>query len=58
MARGFANLSPEERKAISSRGGKASHAKGTAHRYTSEEAKAAGRKGGLAGRGRKKTVPS
>ncbi len=57
MARGFANLSPEERKAISSKGGKVSHASGTAHKWTKEEAAIAGRKGGQAGRGRKK-VPS
>lgn len=57
MARGFANLSPEDRKAISSKGGKASHASGTAHKWTKEEASAAGRKGGQSGRGRR-NVPS
>ncbi len=44
--RGFATLSPERRKEISSRGGKGAHAAGTAHRFTTEEAKAAGAKGG------------
>lgn len=44
--RGFANLSPEERRIRSSAGGKAAHAKGTAHRFTSETAREAGAKGG------------
>jgi general stress protein YciG len=43
---GFALLDPEERRKITSKGGKAAHAAGTAHRWTSEEAVAAGRKGG------------
>jgi uncharacterized protein len=33
---------------IASKGGKAAHQKGTAHEWTSEEARNAGRKGGLA----------
>jgi general stress protein YciG len=45
--RGFAAMSPEKRAEISSLGGKAAHAKGTAHEFTSEQARAAGRKGGL-----------
>lgn len=49
--RGFAAMTPEKRRELSSRGGKASHATGKAHRFTTEEAKAAGRKGGLAGKG-------
>ena len=44
--RGFALLTPEKRREIASRGGKASHAKGTAHEFTSEEAKVEGSKGG------------
>ena len=40
-------MSPEQRKAIASLGGKAAHAMGRAHTYTREEAKIAGRKGGL-----------
>jgi general stress protein YciG len=48
MSRGFALMNPEKRKAISSKGGKAAHAAGTAHEFTSEEARVAGRKGGLA----------
>jgi general stress protein YciG len=46
--RGFASLTPEKMREIASKGGKAAHAKGTAHKFTSEEAKIAGRKGGLA----------
>lgn len=43
---GFAVLSPERRAEISRKGGKAAHAMGKAHKFTSEEAKAAGHKGG------------
>ena len=39
----------EKQRAIASKGGKAAHAKGTAHEFTSEEAREAGRKGGEAG---------
>lgn len=46
--RGFASMSPEKQRAIASKGGKAAHEKGTAHQFTSEEAKIAGRKGGAA----------
>lgn len=46
--RGFALLSPERVREISSKGGKAAHAVGTAHQFTSEEARAAGAKGGKA----------
>ena len=46
--RGFAAISPERRREIASKGGKAAHAAGTAHRFDSEEAAAAGRKGGTA----------
>jgi len=41
-------MSPEKQKEIASKGGKAAHQKGTAHQFTSEEARAAGRKGGQA----------
>lgn len=41
-------MSPEKQRAIASKGGKAAHEKGTAHQFTSEEAKIAGRKGGAA----------
>lgn len=46
--RGFASMSPEKQREIASKGGKAAHQKGTAHQFTSEEARAAGKKGGQA----------
>jgi general stress protein YciG len=46
--RGFAAMTPEKRSRISSLGGKAAFAKGVGHRFTPEEARRAGRKGGLA----------
>lgn len=44
--KGFASMTPEKRRKIASQGGKASHASGRAHTWTSEEAQEAGRKGG------------
>jgi general stress protein YciG len=44
--RGFASMDPEQQREIASKGGKAAHEKGTAHEFTSEEAREAGRKGG------------
>jgi general stress protein YciG len=44
--RGFAAMDPETRKAIASKGGKASHESGNAHEFTAEEAREAGAKGG------------
>ena len=44
--RGFASMDEEEQREIASKGGKAAHEKGTAHEFTSEEAREAGRKGG------------
>lgn len=52
-ARGFASMSPEKQREIASKGGRAAHAKGTAHEWTPEEARAAGRKGGQLSRGGK-----
>jgi general stress protein YciG len=46
--RGFASMTREANAAISSRGGKAAHAAGTAHEWNRSEAVVAGRKGGLA----------
>jgi len=46
--RGFASMDNEKRREIASKGGKAAHEKGTAHRFTPEEAREAGRKGGQA----------
>ena len=44
--RGFASMSPERQREIASKGGRAAHEKGTAHEWSAEEARAAGRKGG------------
>ena len=44
--RGFASMDEEKQRQIASKGGKAAHEKGTAHEFTPEEARAAGRKGG------------
>ena len=49
--RGFASMSPERQKEIASKGGRAAHEKGTAHEWTPEEARRAGRKGGQVSRG-------
>jgi len=46
--RGFASMDQETRRKIASKGGRAAHERGTAHEFSSEEAKAAGRKGGRA----------
>lgn len=46
--RGFASMDPKKQKMIASKGGRAAHAKGTAHKWTSEEARKAGQKGGRA----------
>ena len=46
--RGFAAMTPEKQREISSKGGKAAHAKGTAYEFTPEKAREAGRKGGRA----------
>ncbi len=52
--KGFASMSKEERFRIAQMGGKAAHRLGTAHKFTSEEARAAGRKGGAISRRRSK----
>jgi len=44
--RGFASMDPERQRQIAREGGKAAHVKGTAHEFTPEEARNAGRKGG------------
>ena len=49
--RGFASMSPEKQREIASKGGRAAHQKGTAHEWTSDEARTAGRKGGQVSRG-------
>ena len=47
-ARGFASMDTGKQREIASKGGRAAHAKGTAHEFDSNEARAAGRKGGMA----------
>ena len=49
--RGFASMSPEKQREIASKGGRAAHQKGTAHEWSADEARAAGRKGGQISRG-------
>jgi general stress protein YciG len=44
--RGFASMDPSRQREIASKGGRAAHAKGTAHEWSSDEARTAGRKGG------------
>ena len=51
--RGFASMDRNKQREIASKGGKAAHQKGTAHEWTSEEARDAGRKGGMASHRRK-----
>lgn len=55
--RGFASMSPEKQREIASKGGRAAHAKGTAHEWSSSEARDAGRKGGMVSRGGRGKLP-
>ena len=41
--RGFASMTPDQRRALGSRGGRTAHERGTANRFTPETASAAGR---------------
>jgi general stress protein YciG len=50
--RGFAAMTPDAQRAIASLGGRAAHARGTAHQFTPDEAREAGRKGGRAAHAR------
>jgi stress-induced acidophilic repeat protein len=53
-------MSPDKQREIASKGGRAAHEKGTAHEWTADEARNAGRKGGQVsrgGRGRLVTPP-
>jgi len=56
--RGFAAMDPQAQRAIAAKGGRAAHQKGTAHEFTSEEARIAGRKGGEASRGGRRSNQS
>ncbi len=51
--RGFASMDKTKQREIASRGGKIAHLKGVAHEWTSEEAREAGRKGGIASKQRR-----
>lgn len=44
--RGFASMNPDKQKEIARKGGRAAHEKGSAHEFSAEEAREAGRKGG------------
>jgi general stress protein YciG len=56
--RGFASMSSEKQREIASKGGRAAHVKGTAHEWTPDEARSAGRKGAQASRdGRGRPAP-
>lgn len=46
--RGFAAMDQSKQRLIASKGGRTAHERGTAHKWTVEEARAAGRKGGAA----------
>jgi general stress protein YciG len=52
--RGFAAMDPSLVSELATRGGKAAHRLGTAHEFTSEEARVAGRKGGIATHARRR----
>ena len=47
-SRGFASMDADRQRAIASAGGRAAHRSGNAHEFDAEEARAAGRRGGLA----------
>ncbi len=51
VRRGFASMSSDKQREIARKGGRAAHEKGTAHEWTPDEARAAGRKGGQISRG-------
>jgi len=52
-------MSPEKQREIASKGGRAAHEKGTAHEWTADEARSAGRRGGQVSRGgRGRLIPA
>ena len=53
--RGFAAMDPEYQRQIARDGGRIAHERGVAHKWTSEEAREAGRKGGQNSKGRNKS---
>ena len=54
---GFASMDKEKQRAIARTGGLAAQRKGTGHQWTSDEAREAGRKGGIISRGGRGRVP-
>jgi general stress protein YciG len=56
--RGFASMDKAKQRAIASKGGRAAHEKGTAHEWSSDEAREAGRKGGLESHARRRAALS
>jgi uncharacterized protein len=55
--RGFASMDPEKRLEICAKGGRRAHLLGVAHEFTTEEARAAGKKGGTISRGGRGRLP-
>jgi len=51
-------MSREKQREIASKGGRAAHEKGTAHEWTADEARNAGRKGGQVSRGGRGRLPA
>jgi len=49
--RGFAAMSADKRREIARKGGRTAHELGMAHQWSSDEARAAGKKGGHISRG-------
>ncbi len=56
--RGFAAMDPDTQREIASKGGRAAHAKGTAHEWTARTASKAGALGGKASRGGRGKLPT
>ena len=52
-SRGFGSMDEKKQRDIAAQGGRAAHEKGTAHEFSSEEAREAGRKGGQARQGQR-----
>ena len=50
-------MSSDKQRDIASKGGRAAHQKGTAHEWSSDEAREAGRRGGMASRGGRGKLP-
>jgi len=57
-SRGFASMDAAKQRAIASAGGRAAHRSGNAHEFNTEEAREAGRRGGLARSSRRISEPS